>query len=65
MLSTIDQVNGLKPIMEIMSDPRKLMIEYNRAVEALKKKGEVVYIFDFELVKIFLRLVIYNLTSSD
>ena len=51
--------------MEIMSDPRKLMIEYNRAVEALKKKGEVVYIFDFELVKIFLRLVIYNLTSSD
>jgi len=53
MLSVIERVNGLEPIMEIMSDPRKLLSEYNKAAKDLKltDKDASLYLFDSKLAK--------------
>ncbi|MFZ0063889.1 MAG: DUF5700 domain-containing putative Zn-dependent protease [Pyrinomonadaceae bacterium] len=36
MLAAIDQANGLRAMMKVLRDPRKLLVEYNRAVAKLK-----------------------------
>ena len=50
LFSIIDKVNGLDPIMSVMVDPRRLLVEYNRAVENLASNTNSVYKFDSDLV---------------
>lgn len=51
MLSTIDQVGGLESIMQVLEDPRTLLLEYNKAARSLSDKSDFkkIYIFNSEL----------------
>jgi hypothetical protein len=48
MLSRIDRGSGLDTIMAVVADPRKLLIEYNRAVGRIESR-EAFHSFDPEL----------------
>ena len=45
LLNVINEVNGIEPIMAIISDPRRLLLEYNRAGKDLISGGEPVHFF--------------------
>ena len=51
MLSIIDRVQGLESIMEILTDPRQLLIRYNEAAGTLKRDSVSVYTFDSKLAE--------------
>ena len=51
MMSVIHRAGGMDTVMKIISNPEILLIEYNKAALSLKSKGEMVYLFDPELVK--------------
>ena len=46
MISFIERNCGIEAVMKVISDPRKLLVEYNKAAKVLKAKGEKIYIFD-------------------
>jgi hypothetical protein len=49
MLSVIDRVQGFDSIMEILADPRLLLIRYNKAAGIVMRDSVSVYIFDSKL----------------
>ena len=50
MLAVIDEVGGLRAVMRVLRDPRKLLISYNRAAAKLKPTSGLMP-FDSELAK--------------
>ena len=51
LLHVVDRVRGLDTVMEIISDPRKLLIEYNEAAGTLKPENASIYLFDNTLAE--------------
>ncbi|MFC1726597.1 DUF5700 domain-containing putative Zn-dependent protease [candidate division KSB1 bacterium] len=51
MFDAINQVGGIETIMKVISDPRLLLIEYNKAAEELNRKVGEYYLFERKLVR--------------
>lgn len=51
LLHVIDRDGGLDAVMEVISDPRKLLIKYNKAARTLKSENPSIYLFDEELTE--------------
>jgi hypothetical protein len=51
MLNTIDQVGGIDSVMQVVADPRRLLIDYNRAAQVLSEKRGIqdIYMFNSAL----------------
>ncbi|UCG51634.1 MAG: hypothetical protein JSW58_15850 [Candidatus Latescibacterota bacterium] len=53
IMHVIYQADGLEAIMEVLQDPRRLFVEYNKAAEGLMAKpgSDSLYLFDEDLVE--------------
>ena len=56
MLGVIDEANGLERVMEAVTEPERLLAEYNRAAEALGPGSEL-RAFDDQLAEALVGLL--------